>query len=193
VRLNRVLRYRPRYADVAATLALLLATSGTAYAAGAFPAHSVGAKQLKRGAVTKSKVAPGAIISSKLRSSSVTATKLATNSVTATKLATSSVTGAKIADGSVTLADIVGTDVTGDISISIATNTCKSVSLAVPGAVVGQVAYLSWVGPTAPPDSVVDGPMKVTAPDTVAARFCNVSGVTTVNASNLGVRVITLG
>jgi hypothetical protein len=192
MRLNRVLHYRPRYADVAATLALLLATSGTAYAAGAFPAHSVGAKQLKRSAVTKSKVATGAIISSKLRPSSVTATKLATGSVTATKLATGSVTSAKIADGSVTLADLVGTDVTGDISISILANSCLSASLTVAGAVVGQVAYLSWVGSSPPPSSVVDGPMKVTGPDTVVARFCNVSSAT-VTATNIGVRVITLG
>jgi hypothetical protein len=202
MRLNRVLRYRPRYADVAATLALLLATSGTAYAAGAFPAHSVGAKQLKRSAVTKSKVATGAIISSKLRSSSVTATKLATNSVTATKLALSSVTatklapssvtGAAIADGSVTLADIAGTDVTGDISFSIGTGNCMPLTLTVAGAAVGQVAYLSWVGSTAPPASIVDGPMKVTAPDTVVARFCNV-GAATATATSLGVRVITLG
>jgi hypothetical protein len=172
MRLNRVLHYRPRYADVAATLALLLATSGTAYAAGAFPAHSVGTKQLKRSAVTKSKVATGAIVSSKLRSSSVT--------------------GAKIANGSVTLADIAGTDVTGAISFSISPNNCNSVNLGVTGAVVGQVAYLSWVGSIAPPTSVVDGPMKVTAPNTVVARFCNVSS-SPVNATGVGVRVITLG
>jgi hypothetical protein len=63
----------------------------------------------------------------------------------------------------------------------------------VPGAVVGQLAYLSWVGPTAPPNSVVDGPMKVTAPNKVVGRFCNVSSTTTATATGLGVRVITLG
>jgi hypothetical protein len=174
MRVNRVMRHRPRYADVAATLALLLATTGTAYAAGAFPAHSVGAKQLKKHAVTKSKVAAGVITSSKLGSNSVT--------------------GAKIANGSVTLADIAGTDVTGSVSLpSIPATSCLATSLSVSGAVVGQVAYLSWVGSTPPPNSVVTAPMKVTAPGMVTTRFCNVSAAPTGAVTNVGVRVITLG
>ena len=51
---------RPTYAGVAATLALVVALSGTAYAAG-LPRHSVGTKQLKSGAVTAAKLKPGAV------------------------------------------------------------------------------------------------------------------------------------
>jgi hypothetical protein len=50
---------RPRYADVAATIALVLALGGTSYAVTALPRDSVGTAQLKAHAVTKSKLAPG--------------------------------------------------------------------------------------------------------------------------------------
>ena len=43
---------RPRYADVAATLALLVAASGGAYAATALPKDSVTTKQVKNGSLT---------------------------------------------------------------------------------------------------------------------------------------------
>jgi hypothetical protein len=45
-----------RYANVTATLALVAALGGTAYAATALPANSVGTKQLKEEAVTSKKV-----------------------------------------------------------------------------------------------------------------------------------------
>jgi hypothetical protein len=48
---------RPRYADVAATTALVLALGGTSYAVTALPRDSVGTAQLKAHAVTKGKLA----------------------------------------------------------------------------------------------------------------------------------------
>jgi hypothetical protein len=45
-----------RYANVASTLALVVALGGTSYAAVALPKNSVGTKQLKADAVTSSKV-----------------------------------------------------------------------------------------------------------------------------------------
>jgi hypothetical protein len=49
--------FRPgRYANVASTLALVVALGGTSYAAVALPKNSVGNKQLKTNAVTSSKV-----------------------------------------------------------------------------------------------------------------------------------------
>lgn len=50
-------RLRVRYADVAATLALVLALGGSAYAAGVIPAGSVGSRQLATGAVSQAKLA----------------------------------------------------------------------------------------------------------------------------------------
>jgi|EndMetStandDraft_8_1072994.scaffolds.fasta_scaffold25900_1 hypothetical protein len=53
---------RPTYANVTATLALVVALSGTAYAAG-LPKHSVGTKQLKKNAVTSAVLKDGAVSS----------------------------------------------------------------------------------------------------------------------------------
>jgi hypothetical protein len=49
---------RLTYANVIATLALFVALGGGAYAATRLPAKSVGTMQLKRGAVTRAKIAP---------------------------------------------------------------------------------------------------------------------------------------
>ncbi|WP_017936194.1 hypothetical protein [Nocardioides sp. Iso805N] len=51
---------RPSLSLIVSCLALVVATSGTSYAAMQLPKHSVGAKQLKKGAVTLPKVAPAA-------------------------------------------------------------------------------------------------------------------------------------
>lgn len=59
---------RPRitYANVVATLALVLALGGTSYAVSKLPPNSVGALQLKRGAVSRDKVQNGSIGRDKL-------------------------------------------------------------------------------------------------------------------------------
>src|SRR4051794_33099857 len=49
--MNR-LRSRLTYANVTATLALFIALGGTSYAVSSLPRYSVGAKQLRKGAVT---------------------------------------------------------------------------------------------------------------------------------------------
>jgi hypothetical protein len=51
-----VLKGRGSYANVASTLALVVALGGTGYAATTLAPHSVGTKQLKDGAVTSAKV-----------------------------------------------------------------------------------------------------------------------------------------
>ena len=52
---------RPSYAAVTATLALLVATSGGAYAAGMLAADSIGTRHLKDDAVTSAKVLDGSL------------------------------------------------------------------------------------------------------------------------------------
>jgi hypothetical protein len=49
------------YANVTATLALIIATSGVSYAAVAVPRNSVGSRQLKDNAVTSRKIRGGAV------------------------------------------------------------------------------------------------------------------------------------
>ena len=51
-------RPRPTYANVVATLALVVALGGTSYAAAQLPRNSVGSKQLKAQAVTPAKLSP---------------------------------------------------------------------------------------------------------------------------------------
>lgn len=55
------IRLRLTYANVMATVAVFIALGGGAYAASSLPASSVGAKQLKKGSVTPSKVAPSTV------------------------------------------------------------------------------------------------------------------------------------
>ncbi|MGN6202219.1 MAG: hypothetical protein ACTHNY_07425 [Solirubrobacterales bacterium] len=55
------LKPRLTYANVIATLALFLALGGGAYAAVKLPKNSVGAKQLKKGAVTPAKLSASAV------------------------------------------------------------------------------------------------------------------------------------
>jgi hypothetical protein len=57
-------RLRPRltYANVTATLALFVALGGSSYAALQLPKASVGAKQLKKNAVSSPKVKPGSLL-----------------------------------------------------------------------------------------------------------------------------------
>lgn len=62
-----------RYANVTATLALVIALGGTSWAAVNLPAKSVGAKQLKNRAVTNSKLRPNAVTSAKVKNGSLRA------------------------------------------------------------------------------------------------------------------------
>src|SRR3954453_6731525 len=56
-------RLRPRitYANVVSTLALVFALTGSAYAAGVLPHNSVGARQIRTGAVGTSELRAGAV------------------------------------------------------------------------------------------------------------------------------------
>jgi hypothetical protein len=110
-------RNKLTYSNVIASLALFVALGGVAVAAG-LPRHSVGPKQLKRGAVTAAKIRKGAVNSAKLARGSVVAGKIAMNAVSAgnivngtiisSKLGKSSVTNSAIANG------VVGTNKLGN-------------------------------------------------------------------------------
>lgn len=56
-----------RYANITATLALVIALGGTSYAAIILPADSVGTTQLKKRAVTASRIRPSAVTSVSVR------------------------------------------------------------------------------------------------------------------------------
>src|SRR5436190_23414259 len=83
---------RPRYADVAATLALFLALGGTAYAAA-----TIGTSDIQNGAVTTPKIAAEAVSNAKIEPGAVSTGKLVDGSVRTTKLAGGAVTHTKLA------------------------------------------------------------------------------------------------
>jgi hypothetical protein len=63
---------RPSYAAVTATLALVVALGGGAYAATSLPKHSVGSKQLRSNAVRRSKIKGNAVNGAKVAKDSLT-------------------------------------------------------------------------------------------------------------------------
>ena len=84
------------YPNVASTLALLVALSGGAYAAGL-----VGTSDLKDGAVTTSKLHGSAVTAKKIQDGAVHAGKLATGSVGGRQLINGSVGSEEIAPGAI--------------------------------------------------------------------------------------------
>jgi hypothetical protein len=214
--------HRPRYADVAATLALLFAMGGTAYAATSIGPNTVGTAQLKDHAVTESKIdthavgtgriAPMAVTNGKLADASVDGPKLADGSVTELKVGDFSVTNSKIGTGAVTnnkigldsiggsnvapnalsLADLVGGDTSGHIGFTLNASGCGTLNISVGGAQVGQVVLFSFTGNVAVPSSVTFGGSKVTAAGAVTVRACNHSA-SSFTVSNLGIRIVTFG
>lgn len=106
---------------VISILALVVALSGTAYAA--LADGSVDTRHLANGAVTKPKIA----------SNAVTSGKIAPEAVSATDLRDDVVRSSKVLDGSLGLHDLGGkeTDQTTTTQnlISIAANTCHTLSL----------------------------------------------------------------
>jgi hypothetical protein len=92
-------------------LALVVALSGTAYAA--LGAGSVGTKQLAKAAVTKGKIKNGAVTAKKIRAGGVGSAALAPGAVGGGTVADGSLTGADLA------ADSVGSDVVTDRTLRL--------------------------------------------------------------------------
>jgi hypothetical protein len=93
------------YANVIATIALFVALGGAAVAAG-LPRNSVGANQLKPGAVTPAKLKRGAVTAGKIAPKAVVAGKLGANAVLPGNLGNGIITTNKLSDGSVIAAKI---------------------------------------------------------------------------------------
>lgn len=103
--MKRSLRPRLSYANVIASLALFVALSGVAVAAG-LPKHSVGAKQLKKGAVTTAAIKKGAVTSGKIGPNAVGPGKLGPNAVGPGNIGNGAVTSDKIIAGGVIASSI---------------------------------------------------------------------------------------
>ncbi len=103
------------YANVVATLALLIALSGaTAYAASKLPDRSVGEFQLRPGAVTAEKIRKNAVTSPKVKAEAIKQGKIANGSITAAKMTGGSVSSSSLQNSSVTNEKIAPGAVTGN-------------------------------------------------------------------------------
>lgn len=96
----RIPRPRLNYSNVIATIALFVALGGAAVAAG-LPKKSVGAKQLKPGAVTTKALHRKAVTGGKIAPQAVTAGKLGPFAVLPNNLGNGIITTEKLGDGSV--------------------------------------------------------------------------------------------
>jgi hypothetical protein len=98
---------RPSPALIVASLALFVALSGIGYTAVVLPAGSVGTKQLKRGAVTSTKVKDNSLRGRDIRESTLARVPLASRAATAgiamtATRAVNATTAASVANGAVT-------------------------------------------------------------------------------------------
>jgi hypothetical protein len=82
-------RLRPHltFANVASAIALIVALSGSAYAALSLPKNSVGTEQLKNNAITRKKIKNGAVSGSKIRLSTIGTVPVAKTALNASALA----------------------------------------------------------------------------------------------------------
>ena len=102
------------YANVVATLALLLAMGGaSAVAANQLASRSVGERQLRPGAVTADKIRKNAVSAPKIKALAVKRGKLASGSVSTPQLGVGAVTAEKLGGGAVTTEKISPGAVTG--------------------------------------------------------------------------------
>jgi hypothetical protein len=183
---------RPRYADVAATLALVVALSGTAYAVSTLPRNSVSTRSIQPGAVTNPKIAANTIQSARIKDATLTGVDVADGSIGNVELASNSVTGANVVANSIGLADLVGANASGAISFAIGANSCATLNFGVGGAAVGEAVIMSYTGSVALPPGVMFGPFRVVSAGNITTRACNVTA-SSVSVSSLGVRFVTFG
>jgi hypothetical protein len=197
-------RFRVRYADVVATLALVMAAGGTAYAATALPKRSVGTPQLKPQAVTAAKLHEQAVTGPKLRAGSVTSDKVAAGGITRADLAAAavgtdqlgdpgSVGTAVVADETLSLSDLAGgqnNPLTAGVGMEA--DSCASFSsLPVPGAQLGQLVTAAWL--QAPPEGVIIASTRVSGPNAVALSICNLNSTTASVPGGATFRIVTFG
>jgi hypothetical protein len=216
-------KFRIRYADVVATLALIMASGGTAYAATALPRNSVGTPQLQAEAVTAAKVHDRAVTGPKLRRSAVTSDKVADGSITRGDLAAGAVGTDQLADASITTVKVgagqiteghlfpgsVGPPAVTDESLTLAdlaggqNNPLTAGFVMEPESCLGfgalpvpgaQQGQLVTAGwLQAPPEGAVIASTRVSGPNAVALSVCNLTSGNISVPGGATFRIVTFG
>jgi hypothetical protein len=173
-----------------ALLALVVATSGTAYASVLITRNN----QVGPGVISGHHAPQGK--HANIIKGSVGSKDLANHAVTFRKLGINSVHGGNVATNSLSLADLVGVDIAGTINLAagaVAAHSCTSFATIATGAAVGQVPLLAFVGGTPAPAGLTFQLLKVTSPGHILMRVCNPTNTNSPAASGVGVRVVTFG
>jgi len=101
-------------ANVLSCMALFVALSGVAYAAGTLKKNQVKATNVAKEAITSPKLKKGSVTSAKLANGSVISVKLANGSVVNAKIAGGAISASKLANGAVTTKKIAKDAVTAN-------------------------------------------------------------------------------
>lgn len=110
--MTTIKRFQPTPAFVIAMIALLVAMSGTAVAAG-LAANSVKSKQIVNGQVKNKDLGNGAVNSPKVKDGSLTGGDVLDESITGTDVQDTTLTGADVQDDSLTGTDVQDNTLTG--------------------------------------------------------------------------------
>lgn len=158
---------RPRYADVAATLALVLALGGTAMAvSGELPRKSVDSVQIKKFAVINPKIADHAIAERNMRPQSID------------------------------FRDLIGSHTNLMLSLSLNAGECKRfvVSGLGKGGANGQPAFLSFTGTTSHPipAGLTVSPIQLLDGSAADVSFCNMSA-NSITLNNQPAAIVSFG
>jgi hypothetical protein len=167
--------------------ALLRATRGPAN-------ESITSAKIANLTIKTEDLSAGAVGSGKIANGAIGAADLGDGQVTNPKLADNSVGTGKIANGGVTTADIAGADIHGTIhgdAGAIAAQSCTTANIDLGGALVGDVAMLTFIGNTPAPPGLTFQIIKISSPDHGTIRFCNPTVSPSPAFSNVGVRVLT--
>jgi hypothetical protein len=207
---------------VVGTLALVVAMSGTAYAAHALPKNSVGSKQIKDnkvagkdlqdGGIHAADLAAGSVGGTHLQPGSVGNANLAPGSVGTANLAPGSVTGAQLADGSVGPAAVGVNAISTTASVKDHTLTlvdfvgvdrtssingtlsANACTSVIATATGAQLGQFALVGlaGAVAVPNVTFTPARIEVVNQVTFRICNPT-TSSVNLGNVGIRVVTFG
>jgi hypothetical protein len=106
--MRKLFQYRPSPAMVVACIALIVAMGGTGYAAFKLPKNSVGNRQLKKNAVTSTKIKNRQVRNADLARGSVSSSKIKNLAIGNSKLQPNSVNGGNVVDESLGSGDVAG-------------------------------------------------------------------------------------
>jgi hypothetical protein len=138
--------------------------------------------------------AANTVFSSDIVDGEVKTADLADQAVTFAKMAPNSVRSANVMDKSLTAADFKGANVRGSLfnlpAAAVANGRCKNFILGAAGAVAGDAAIVSLMGPV--PVGMHFSAVRAAA-NQVVLQVCNFTGAASPPISSLPLRVITIG